>query len=170
MITSNKNNIGVSAEFDSGKFMHFDIISTKNPSSYCMTDTNLKEVENLSFTDFHGLEIMIFDSVYRFLEMKHREVQFSQMSEQEKENPIYKDEEVYIGVSAEFDSGTFMYFSVFSTKYPDSYSSSDTNIQSVENLTFEDFDSLEIIIADTTSSFLDIIKEQREIKKVTVED
>lgn len=62
----------------------------------------------------------------------------------------------HVGVTAHFDSGTFQGFGVVSTKYPNSYSTNDTNIQSVESLSFEDFTALEIMISQTVSDFLDM--------------
>lgn len=73
MIISNKNNVGVSAEFDSGTFMHFSVVSTKHPRSFSLADSNIQSVENLSFEDFTLLEIMIGQTVSYFLDMKKRE-------------------------------------------------------------------------------------------------
>ena len=73
MIISNKNKVGVQAQFDSGSFMHFSVVSTKNPESYCTNDNNIQSVENLTFEDFTALEIMIGQAVSNFLDMKHRE-------------------------------------------------------------------------------------------------
>ena len=83
MIISNKNKIGVSAEFDSGTFMNFSVVSTKNPLSYCGTDCNIQSVENLTFEDFTALEIMIGQAVSNFLDMKHREIELSKEDEDE---------------------------------------------------------------------------------------
>ena len=74
MIVSNKNKIGVSAEFDSGTFMHFGVVSVKNPHSYNNSDRNIQDVEKLTFEDFTALEIMIGQAVSDFLDMKHREI------------------------------------------------------------------------------------------------
>lgn len=41
-------------------------------------------------------------------------------------------------------------------KNPSSDNSSDNNIQSVENLTFEDFTALEIMISQSITNFLDM--------------
>jgi len=74
MIISNKNKLGVTAEFDSGTFMYFSVVSVKNPQSYNSSDCNIQAVENLTFEDFTALEIMIGQTVSDFLDMKHREI------------------------------------------------------------------------------------------------
>ena len=74
MIISNKNFVGVSANFDSGTFMStFTVQSTKN-KGYSSSDYNLQVVERLTFEDFTALEIMIGQAVSDFLDMKHREL------------------------------------------------------------------------------------------------
>ena len=74
MIISNKNHIGVTANFDSGTFLNFSVISTKNPGKYSDCDSNIQAVERLTFNDFTALEIMISQTVGDFLDMKHREL------------------------------------------------------------------------------------------------
>ena len=73
MMTFEKNKIGVSASFDSGTFMCFNVVSTKHPGKYSSCDTNIQDVERLTFEDFTALEIMIGSAVSDFLDMKHRE-------------------------------------------------------------------------------------------------
>lgn len=74
MIISNKNDIAVSAEFDTGIFMHFNIMSTKNKNTILESHTDIQDIEQLTFEDFTALEIMIAETVSRFLDMKHREL------------------------------------------------------------------------------------------------
>lgn len=59
----------------------------------------------------------------------------------------------YVAVAASFDSGTFKGFSVTANN-PTSYNDNDTNIQAVYNLSYEDFTTLEILIASTVGNYL----------------
>jgi hypothetical protein len=54
-------------------------------------------------------------------------------------------------VSAQFDSGTFMYFGVTVPLKEEQYTSS---IQTEYNLSYGDFTALEILIAGTVSDYL----------------
>ena len=58
-----------------------------------------------------------------------------------------------VNVSASFDSGTFMCFSVSNAKAK-GYSSHETNIQSAYNLTDKDFVALEILIASSINNYI----------------
>ena len=58
-----------------------------------------------------------------------------------------------VAVSANFDSGTFLGFSV-ATSRTDTYNSNETNIQSAYNLSFEDFQALEVLIALATDNYI----------------
>ena len=72
MIVSNKHNIGVCANFDSGTFLNFSVFKA-NFKSYNKNDTNIQATESLTFEDFTALEIMIASTVSKFLDMKQRE-------------------------------------------------------------------------------------------------
>jgi len=61
-----------------------------------------------------------------------------------------------VGVSAIFDDGIFDYFKVVSKKNLFIHDNSENNIQEKENLTYEDFIALEIMIAQTINNFLDM--------------
>lgn len=69
-----------------------------------------------------------------------------------------------IDVRAAFDSGQFLHFTVTSTKNNGSYVPADYQIQKVENLTFEDFTALEIVIGQAVSNFLDM--KHRELERL----
>lgn len=71
---TNKNDLEVNAEFDSGVFLNFSVFSTKNQGTYNPADYNLQKVEKLTFEDFTALEIVIGQAVSNFLDMKHREL------------------------------------------------------------------------------------------------
>ena len=58
-------------------------------------------------------------------------------------------------VSASFDSGTFSGCFAVSANEPTSYCATRTNIQSVYNLSFDDFTALEILIAHTVNDYLE---------------
>jgi len=61
-----------------------------------------------------------------------------------------------VGVSAIFDDGIFDYFKVVSKKNLFIHDNSENNIQEKEDLTYEDFIALEIMIAQTINNFLDM--------------
>ncbi len=74
MIKLNKNNLLVTADFDTGTFTgSFSVVSTKYFDGYDNSDNNIQDVEKLTFEDFNTLEIMIGQAVSDFLDMKHRE-------------------------------------------------------------------------------------------------
>lgn len=59
-----------------------------------------------------------------------------------------------IVVTPVFDTGQFLYFSVSSGKYPKEYTECKTNIQLVENLSFDDFTLLSTLIAQTVDDYI----------------
>lgn len=73
MVVLGENKIGVSAQFDSGRFMNFSVFSCKNPTSYNSMDSNIQSVENLSFEEFTALEAIIANSVDNFIKMKNKQ-------------------------------------------------------------------------------------------------
>lgn len=58
-----------------------------------------------------------------------------------------------ITVSARFDTGSFMFFGVVYNN-PHSYNENNVNIQSVYNLSFEDFTALEILICSVVTKYV----------------
>ncbi len=62
-----------------------------------------------------------------------------------------------VNVTAYFDSGTFMHFGISNAQCK-SYCSSETNIQSVYNLSDKDFAALSILITATVDSYLKVIE------------
>lgn len=78
-----------------------------------------------------------------------------------RERKMIKTKRHNIFVSADFDNDTFM--STFSVH---KNNGSDTNIQSTEHLTLEDFEALEIMIADKIDDFLDM--KQRECEECPI--
>ena len=64
--------VAVSAHFDSGTFLHFNV-SNSQTKGYSDHETNIQTTYNLSFDDFTALSIMIESVINQYLTLKEHD-------------------------------------------------------------------------------------------------